>query len=79
MGIKEIVRRHHRLIADSRGWTVFKKGTTYEVSQTVALNKMSDISFTWQVENDAVTATNTASLALCGAQQSLPAFRNKMQ
>jgi hypothetical protein len=63
----------------SRGWTVFKNGTAYEVSQTVALNKMSDISFTWQVENGAVTATSAASQALCGAQQPLPAFWNKMQ
>lgn len=63
----------------SRGWTVHRKGTTYEVSQTAALNKMSDINFTWQIENDAVTATSTASLALCGAQHSMPVDQNKMQ
>ncbi|WAK02511.1 hypothetical protein [Methylobacter sp. YRD-M1] len=50
----------------SRGWTVRQKGSGYEVSQSAAVNKMSDISFTWLVENNTVTPTSPASLALCG-------------
>jgi hypothetical protein len=73
LGVEEALRwelsRHNWV---SKGWTVFRKGAAYQMSQTVALNKMSDISFTWQVENDAVTATSPASMALCGAQQPLP-------
>jgi len=80
LDVKEALRwelsRHNWV---SRGWTVHKKGTAYEVSQTAALNKMSDINFTWKVENDAVTATSPASLGLCGAQQSQPAAPNKMR
>lgn len=53
----------------SQGWTVHKEGDAYEVSQSVALNKMSNISFTWRVERNAVIATNPASMALCLPQE----------
>lgn len=49
----------------SQGWMVHKEGDTYEVSQSVALNKMSNISFIWRIEKNAVIATKSASMALC--------------
>jgi hypothetical protein len=49
----------------SQGWTVHRRGSGYEVSQTAAVNKMADIAFIWLIENDAVTPANPASLALC--------------
>lgn len=47
------------------GWRVDRKGEAYEIAHAAALNKMSEINFTWRLDNNAITATSAPSLALC--------------